>query len=132
MIPTGAERGVFVFDLTTLLSGAGTTSEEDADYVQRVFRRAVLDGLLRTEAPFRHLASTPNKGNAQIGYRLHKRYAAHFSFSYRGAYEPIAIDAREVLWLCQNADEADPKKWASKQLDRLPHLDFDQLELGFQ
>ena len=127
-----AERGIFVFDLSKLLKGQGEEVEEDSDYIQRVFRRAVLDGLLRVEYPFSRGKRSLDKGHVQLGYRLHKRYAAHFSFSYRGAYEPVEVDVSELLWLCRNAEDADPKKWASRQLERLPDLDFDQLELKFQ
>ncbi len=127
-----AERGVFYFDLENLSGTSESDLFEDRDYVQRVLRRAVLEGLLRVEQPFSSRQNLKEGSEAQIAYRLHKRYAAHFCFSYRGAYEPVAINASELLWLCSNSESADAKKWAIKQLDRLPNISVDQMELEFK
>jgi hypothetical protein len=124
------ERGIFMFDLAKVPQGFGRDAEEMGVYISQVVKRATLDGLLRpveisTKSSFK-------KSNAIVGYRLHKRYAAHFGFSYRGAYEAVALDMNDVIWLCSNADEADARDWAGRVHSKIAELTPDQSEFDFE
>jgi hypothetical protein len=52
-------------------------------------------------------------------YRLHRRLAPHFHFSFRGAYEPITISVENIAVLCGQRGRITPKDWA-ESLSRTP------------
>jgi hypothetical protein len=47
-----------------------------------------------------------------IAFRLHRRFAPHFTFSYRGAYAPVRISQTDIATLCRRVDEHSPFAWA--------------------
>lgn len=126
-----AEKGIFLIDYNLMASSNDSDEEKAHNYLRRVLRRAVLDGLIRLETV------TPTKKNvnsdetATLGYRLHKRYSSYFVFSYRGAYEPVKIDAADLYQLYSRSADVDPKTWAKRISDRIIDVEFNQLELGF-
>lgn len=124
------ERGVFLFEYSDTPAGFGKDAEEMAIYISRVVKRAMLDGLLRPINFSARIKGNPK--STHIGYRLHKRYAAHFGFSYRGAYEPVRLDMADLAWLCSNADEADSGEWAQRVYKKISEFQPDQTEFDFE
>ena len=118
-----AERGVFFVDYSTVSSREGLTSE--AQFVEAALRQAELAGYLRSvefRRPIRAAQTgTPSRSEA---FRLHRRFSPHFRFSFRGAYELVVLDPRDLLVLCQGAPSLDPQAWA-EALARVAHAPDD-------
>ena len=49
-----------------------------------------------------------------VEIRLHRRFAPHFKFSYRGAFAPVRVNASELIKVCKDPGATDAKKWAER------------------
>ncbi len=100
-----AERGIFIIDTTHPHLTSTKAISRDRDFVFETLKQAELAGYLR---PVRFSSRTGNITFASVGsdqrivaYRLHKRLAPHFRFSYRGAYEPVQLNCDILAELCR-------------------------------
>lgn len=106
-----AERGVFMFTPPQY----GNFDRSCYDDVVSALRQAELAGYLRPVFD----SAMPNVSNKRVDgsilvYRLHKRFAPEFRFSYRGAYEPFRISFDEIYELFLNVDRGSSRQWALK------------------
>lgn len=105
-----AERGIFMVDYPVAI---GPAAVEENSFVEAAIRQAVLAGYLRVvETPRALRATQPDQMSKAIAFRLHRRFAPQFRFSYRGAYEAVRLAPSELANLCLNADEMSPFAWA--------------------
>ena len=62
-------------------------------------------------------------------FRLHRRFAPSFRFSYRGAYEPVVLRVSDLWPLCDHTTPMTGEAWAASLLKRAPSLENLQLSL---
>jgi len=127
-----SERGVFVMRGGRQDGVAGKALE----YLRETIRQAELAGYLR-QVPVRQrdeedldLPAHASSAARTIAFRLHRRLAPHFMFSYRGAYEAIGIDAIDLAALCMPGSRIAPRQWATELAEVAPVQEF-QLSLPF-
>lgn len=130
-----AERGVFSVRFGSAERAyRGDLTPEREGLVWRTIRQAEIAGYIRT-ADLRLGDSTDSheildhRGRV-ITFRLHRRFAPQFRFSYRGAYEAVVVAPLDLWLLCDPAVPADPKLWADQMLKRVSAFDA-QLSLRF-
>lgn len=100
------ERGVYVISY----QGSDAFREQGAF---AAIRQAVLAGYLRPiETPKAIRAAQPAGVSRAIAFRLHRRFAPQFRFSFRGAYEVVRLTSLEIADLCFDADAGSPFAWA--------------------
>ncbi|MER8638797.1 hypothetical protein [Mesorhizobium sp. M1365] len=105
-----AERGVFLIDYPPASS---QTREDEYAFVQAAFKQAVLAGYFRiVETPRAVRAVQADNVSKALAFRLHRRFAPHFRFSYRGAYEAVRLTPNEISQLCLKPEELSPFAWA--------------------
>ncbi|MET3926366.1 hypothetical protein [Devosia sp. 2618] len=107
------ERGVFVLDGNQYLWPEDDTVTQ---YVRQVIARAELSGYLRTITLKRRPAGTatsPRSSGTLTGFRLHRRFAPFFMFSYRGAYEPVRVSTEYLAALCAAESAITPDAWVA-------------------
>lgn len=102
------ERGVFVIEF----EGGGEAAEEEARFVQAIVHQAMLAGYIRNEKVPKSLRPQADSGHKMIAFRLHRRFAPHFHFSYRGAYASVRISQGDISALCRRIEEQSPFAWA--------------------
>lgn len=106
-----AERGVFFVDYS-IMSAHGTAGNAGR-FVEAALRQAELAGYLRSVQLRRPLRTSQTEPSVRsLSFRLHRRFSPHFRFSFRGAYEPITLDPRDIIKLCQGPQSVDPLLWA--------------------
>lgn len=121
-----AERGVFTvrFARQVVEEEGGGTSEEEM--VWNVIRQAELAGYIRTVA-LRFAAGSGRlapDGEARIvSFRLHHRFAPHFRFSHRGAYEQVAVSVDDLSALLNRVHQVNSGAWAQRMAQRANKLD---------
>jgi hypothetical protein len=127
-----AERGIFVVR-TSPQERAGTRA---MDYIRETIRQAELAGYLRPmtvrqrDHEETNLAANAAGPARLLAFRLHRRLAPHFMFSYRGAYEAVSIGAEDLAALCMPGSRVPPRQWASDLAEVVPKSEF-QLRLPF-
>lgn len=127
------ERGVFYVDYISSVRSGELVGR--AEFVNAAIRQAELAGYLRQVEVQRHLVKPLHGQFRSIAFRLHRRFSPKFSFSYRGAYEGVALDPKDIAILCLSGTTLTTKGWAggqikkvqsaSTQLDFLSQLDSD-------
>ncbi len=111
-----AERGIFTVRFKGRASDQLDRETQAVDNaVWNVIRQAELAGYIRT-TDIRFGAGVVKKLAEQdarlISFRLHHRFAPHFRFSYRGAYEPVALSVEDLAVLLDRVNQVDSKQWA--------------------
>jgi hypothetical protein len=120
------ERGVFFVDY---VSAEGTTGlSENAKFVNAAIRQAELAGYLRPVEYRRYQPSHIEGQYRSVAFRLHRRFAPRFRFSFRGAYEGVALDPDDLATLCLRGATLTARDWAEKLIGKPPR-DGAQLEL---
>lgn len=113
-----AERGIFSVRLPHI-SGQNHDLDVTSKMVWSVIRQAELAGYIRTQA-VKFGAGTDkyliDPDARLIHFRLHQRFAPHFRFSYRGAYEPIVLALEDVALLLDRTNPIDAKSWTQRML----------------
>jgi len=101
------ERGVFVLEGNEYL---WLQDDSVTEYVRQVVNRADLSGYLRTVTLKRRAQTSASgrSGGTVTGFRLHRRFAPRFMFSYRGAYEPVRISTDYLATLCVADSDTTP------------------------
>ena len=102
------ERGVFVIEFET----SDACAEKEAQFVSNLIHQGFLAGYLRIEKVPKAMRSQADVNARLIAFRLHRRFAPHFTFSYRGAYAPVRISQADIATLCRRVDEQSPFAWA--------------------
>ena len=102
------ERGVFVIEFET----GNPNAEEEAQFVSSIIQQGLLAGYLRSGKIPKAMPSQAEVNARLIAFRLHRRFAPFFTFSYRGAYAPVRIAQSDVASLCRRIDEQSPFSWA--------------------
>jgi hypothetical protein len=102
------ERGVFVMEFET----SDDRAEEEAQFVSSLIQQGLLAGYLRIEKVPKAMRSEADVNARLIAFRLHRRFAPYFTFSYRGAYAPVRISQADIATLCRRVDEQSPFAWA--------------------
>lgn len=120
-----AERGVFFVNYDSSMTETGLS--EPAKFINAALRQAELAGYLRP-VEFRRFQTEHIDGRfLSVAFRLHRRFAPHFRFSYRGAYEGIALDPNELAALCMGDPTITPRDWAASLVGTAPR-DYAQLQ----
>ena len=102
------ERGIFLIEYDT----SDPIAVEEAQFVQAILQHAKLAGYVRAEKVPGALRAQADAGNKQVAFRLHRRFAPYFHFSYRGAYLTVRVSQSDVARLCRRIDEQSPFAWA--------------------
>lgn len=129
-----AERGVFSVRFFRDSSTVQPPQEASPDReIWSIIRQAELAGYIRTidlrVAPGGPLRSPGEPRPRIIGFRLHRRFAPYFGFSYRGAYEPVSLQVEDLWPLCDRMRPADPKVWAGQMAHKRGRTGISQLDL---
>lgn len=129
-----AERGVFAVKFSA--AGPhyiGDLAPDRESAVWKTIRQAEIAGYIRAEGARRdETAPSVDPGDQRgrtVTFRLHRRFAPHFRFSYRGAYEIVSLSPASLWPLCDPGAPADPRAWAEAQFRRTPTVDDAQLTL---
>ncbi len=121
-----AERGVFFVDYASDMTSAGLSNV--AHFVNMAIRQAELAGYLRP-VKIRRVPTGQYEGHFRsIAFRLHRRFAPRFRFSFRGAYEGVALDPEDLAALCMAGGTRTPQEWAEGLVGK-GSRDSAQLEL---
>lgn len=131
-----AERGVFSVRFAASgrsYVGDGGPARDAA--VWRTIKQAEIAGYIRTtDARSGDSAKRQDDDDHRgrtVSFRLHRRFAPHFRFSYRGAYETVSLGAADLWGLCDESTPVDPKVWAAEMANRTPLAGLGQLPLRF-
>lgn len=129
-----AERGIFVVKFSAISpSYLGDSVLDRESAIWKTVRQAEIAGYIRTVDLRRNDSGLPLRAGDQRGrtitFRLHRRFAPHFRFSFRGAYEAVGLSPAALWPLIDASAPTDPRAWAEAQFRRLPSLDEDQLSL---
>lgn len=112
------ERGVFFVDYMSLMGSGGLT--DSAKFVNAAIHQAELAGYLRPVEIRRHQSQHIDGQFRSIAFRLHRRFSPKFRFSFRGAYEGVALDPQELANLCLEGATLTTRDWAENLVSRLP------------
>lgn len=121
-----AERGVFFVDYTHSFSPDGLA--DPAKFVASAVRQAELAGYLRPVEVSRFQAAALDGQYRSIAFRLHRRFAPRFRFSFRGAYEGVSLDPNDLAALCLGGANLTAKDWAEALAAKSPRATPAQLE----
>lgn len=131
------ERGIFVLDTTTPITGLPGDPKAIRDFLDEVVNRASMDGFLRSprEQSIGTQSTKIDGSSTKRRFQVHCRFSAYFEFSYRGSYSEVLLDPRDVAFLILNGENIDPADWAqnvykaissgSKEPIVQPRLNFD-------
>jgi hypothetical protein len=131
------ERGIFVLRFQS----PSITQSRDAR-VWRLIRQAEIAGYIRvTDSPGsdreRSKAAGDDTGRS-LTFRLHRRFAPRFGFSYRGAYEAVGLSPSDLWPLCSAEAPMAPRLWAenlARKAEKLTKVasrsEDSQIKLGF-
>lgn len=121
-----AERGVFFVDYTNTLRPEGLT--DSAKFVASAIRQAELAGYLRPVEVSRFQTAALDGQYRSIAFRLHRRFAPRFRFSFRGAYEGVSLSPNDLAALCSGGTNVTAKDWAEALAAKSPRSTPTQLE----
>jgi hypothetical protein len=132
-----AERGVFNVRFFRESTSVHAPHEQSPDReIWSIIRQAELAGYIRTinlriapGGPIRSPGAAGDPRPRIIGFRLHRRFAPYFGFSYRGAYEAVSLQVEDLWPLCDRLRPADPKVWASQMATKKGKFAVSQLDL---
>lgn len=121
-----AERGVFTVRFPRKILEEESSRTSDEGMVWGVIRQAELAGYVRTIGV--RLAAGAGRLSLDsdariINFRLHHRFAPHFRFSHRGAYEPVAVTVEDLLILLDRTNPVSSGAWAQRMAQRASKLD---------
>lgn len=112
------ERGVFYVDYMSIIDADGLS--DSAKFVNAAIRQAELAGYLRPVKTRRHQVRHIDEQFRSVAFRLHRRFSPKFRFSFRGAYEAVALDPNDLAALCLGGGTSTARDWAENLLSRAP------------
>jgi energy-coupling factor transporter ATP-binding protein EcfA2 len=114
-----AERGIFSIDMR---SGRAVRESRDGNReraVLDVIKECQTSGFLRAVGTGRG----PHSTNVDVAFpqrfRLHRRFAPNFGFSYRGPYAVIPLTLGDLVEICTEPDKVNETIWANQMEQRL-------------
>jgi hypothetical protein len=121
-----AERGVFTVRFPRQVIEEESSGASNEEIVWGVIRQAELAGYIRTIGV--RLAAGAGRlspdGDARIiNFRLHHRFAPHFRFSHRGAYEPVVVTVEDLSVLLDRMNPISSGAWAQRMAQRASKVD---------
>ncbi|MBX5146683.1 ORC-CDC6 family AAA ATPase [Rhizobium lentis] len=112
------ERGLFRINRAEMRAIANSLDPLGTK-IDEVLKRAEKDGFIREVSEAGTLESSENNAEAnEITVRLHRRFAPHFQFSYRGPYVVNVLPAGRVVELLLSRNQT-PEDWADSVLKEL-------------
>lgn len=124
---SSAERGIFVLSLDR---SGGRPLEGAALDLHRLLEQAELAGYLRSVPSQKaQMDKIMGAGWQNVAFRVHRRFAPHFRFSVRGAYEPVRLSIELLGRLCLDYGDMTPEAWAAAAVDGLGGGGGDQMTL---
>lgn len=124
-----AERGLFVVDIDEVDRDAALRAHDAQHQILRILTRGEADGLIRSEKPLRRGEDREPGAKHVLTFRLHRRFATKFGYSFRGPYEQTRLPAASIFELCSNAEPVDTKQWAVVLFRKIIDSDPRQPEL---
>ena len=112
------ERGVFFVDYMSLMGADGLPNS--AKFVNAAIRQAELAGYLRPVEIRRHQVRHIDGQFRSVAFRLHRRFSPKFRFSFRGAYEAVALDPQDLAILCLGGATVTTRDWAENLVAKIP------------
>lgn len=112
------ERGVFFVDYMSLMGADGLP--DSAKFVNAAIRQAELAGYLRPVEIRRHQVRHIDGQFRSVAFRLHRRFSPKFRFSFRGAYEAVALDPDDLATLCLRGATVTTRDWAENLVVKVP------------
>jgi len=83
-----------------------------------------LKGILHIARDCHYIKIVKNIDNdEEILFRLHKLFAPHFGFSYRGALSYVSLDGEGLLGLCTEKNEKERRKMIDKVISKIIKVD---------
>ncbi|MDF0522028.1 hypothetical protein P0R31_32815 [Bradyrhizobium yuanmingense] len=126
-----SERGIFQVRFEAAWSERVDAAARRERAVLNVVRQAEIAGYLRMVDPPNHdVRGDPRQGQL-LRFRLHRRLAPYYGFSYRGPYETVAVSASEIWQLCDRSSPVEPMLWAEAMAAHPNMLDQRELSLGW-
>ena len=120
-----AERGVFYLPTTA-------SNKQLLQLSDQLVKRAVLAGYLRF-APLKAKRDSNSSLQKKFqGFRLRRRFAPKFGFSYRGAYEPVPLEIDFFEAVLKPNPTNTIQSWLTKMRVSRSSVDSDQLDLPLQ
>lgn len=128
------ERGVFLIEpIQPQLMQDGIAIE----VALATLHKAELSGYLRVNLVRRRTGEALAEVGSHtkrpgVAYRLHRRFAPYFRFSYRGAYEPVRLDLDHLSQLCRPDNPLTTDQWLKPLVARSPIEIDNQLMLSLR
>jgi hypothetical protein len=120
-----SERGLFFIEQARTYAANAAQIEA----VNQIIHRAELAGYLRATTSKRVLDDEEEETPKITGFRLHRRFAPRFMFSYRGAYEPVRLTEDVLFQICLGAPETKANEWAKQFAKKVGSAENLQLSL---
>lgn len=121
-----AELGIFAVDFSDRpLTGIGFRSmpAEQIELVRNLIAECRRYGLLRVADPPGELSGEGIAGGLMPKrlerFRLHRRFAAAYGFSFRGPYGEVGLSPRDFVQICLTPDQVDAATWAQQIVRKL-------------
>lgn len=110
------ERGIFLFDLEEATGRDADAQAARRETIHRILKRCEADGYLRHQS-----ASRAEAGDqvSTYSYRLHRRFAPYFGFSFRGPYEAIRLPIDDFAEICERPGEVVTETWVRKVYSKI-------------
>ncbi len=126
-----SERGIFHVRFEAARTERMDSLAKRERAVLTVIRQAEIAGYLRMVDPPNQDVNSDFRQGQLLRFRLHRRLAPYYGFSYRGPYEPVAVSASEIWQLCDRASPVEPSFWAESLAANPNMLDQSELSLGW-
>jgi hypothetical protein len=126
------ERGIFVFDLSKIVGHTDDDRKSAHDALLEILLRCEGDGFLRRPVG-RRLDRRAESASliSMVEYRLHRRFAANFRFSFRGAYEYVELPVEDILEICADPASINADEWALRVQSKISKVVLQQEELPY-
>lgn len=102
------ERGIFYLQLSE-----ENIPDDEVAVVRAAVEQAELAGYIRAEPIPHHVKSKFESSDVDaLSFRLHRRFAPYFNFSYRGPYEVVRLSSQSLASLLYGRNDESPFRWA--------------------
>ncbi|WP_425348650.1 hypothetical protein [Rhizobium bangladeshense] len=123
-----SERGLFFVEQARTYAANAAQIEA----VNQIIHRAELAGYLRATTSKRTVDEDEEETPKITGFRLHRRFAPRFMFSYRGAYEPVRLTEDVLFQVCVGALDTKADEWARQYARKIGSSEARQLSLNLR
>ena len=95
-------------------------SPSRASLVSTAIRQAELAGYLRPVKIKHRQFPEAEERFRSVPFRLHRRFSPRFHFSFRGAYEVVALNPSDLAALCFPQNAQATRDWAESMIGKAP------------